>query len=1400
MSSSNPFDTLGTPLDTASTANPFNNLGDKNLAGQVTIPATGPTHFALAEKAKTDLATSKAESDNANSFWGMTKATLNPINLAKATFNIAKSVVTHPIETANQAALGFANGLTLGATDYLQRKAFINAATSGGMNEKQAETLADTTLQPSDPTLKGIRGGADFAAMVVPYAGLEQAFIKGAAYAAPEFVANYARAAKLMVDIGAFNTAGQINESFAPTDQHNRFQRAVLDTTTAGVFNLGGQIFRSIRGTPFESPFETNPVGNPNTLVPQGITVSEQTLREGAQNEITRLESKNFPRGKEPEQLKFLKDNLNNPDKLYEYNSNPPKADVPVPDAKVSVTIGTGEVNPKTGEATGPKINVATNDLPALQDYIKGSGDINYKIVDTLGKDAKGNDIQARHEFNSDTGIHTIYATDATTASSLAHELGHYFDTKLTQTTEKLSTLISGFDKNRQKIEDMLGSIAVERLGGNATSEQISKEISNMVPELQKEIDTLSSLRRGKLVASKSERFADAVSQVAVESNAKEQAPILSSLLKSSERFKDTKIFGESMPKDLALTKDVAKDNVVTVQGKDFTMTGKAAQSLKVATEEYRAKVKESKGIETKVAKKEFQAAKEKIVKEAVPGEAKITKVVKEAPNLDRAKTGKIPDTEAFRADLLTKDADAETFINQKFLSKVKGTERIGRSNEDIVTSALSSKMTEADFNKILEKRLGNLSGDVVKAKQILVDGAVGLKDKLAGRAISDLTGQEMKDAMSDYQRLVQTFEVFAGVRTELSNSFRSLGIGVNPGENDILASALEVIQKTLGGETNPFKIAQKAAGLQEKGPVAKYFELWYPALLSGPKTSARNIVGNTSSLTFQTLSRLFTSQGRQEFFPVMRAMIDGHKEAFNKALSVLKGDENILSKMVEPGVPREDTFKGKFAFLNKVEYVGRFLNAQDAYFSSITKDAEVAAQRVGDFTYGLESKDAIEAINNSVGKGYAQMVTFRNQFEQTFVGEIGSKFSSLKSSPNAGVRTFANFFVPFVKTIANITDRRIDFMPVLNLARTFGARELYEQRAQRVLKDSGLFNKIFEDAIGKDMTSNEARSFAESEVSRVKEIVIDRLRNQQMGRFYMGTTVLATGIPLALAGRITGSGPANKNERNTLMASGWRPNSIIMPNGVALPYQQLILPLASILSVLGNISDAVKYKTSNSTSGQMIDGMFGYMRSELDQSFLTGISNLYDGLTGYTPKEQVLANLAANAIPIPAIWTQGKDVIFPERYNAKTFNEIIKNKLGITGDFFGTGLTKPLQPTIDTFGNQTKADLIYGLTPPILNSKVNDPVLNFMLDNNISVGKPNMGNKIQGTGNKTRPMTTEEYTTFAQASGSKMYDELKSKIESGFFDKYKTAEDKKKAMNVIVKDVRLKEKSKISY
>jgi len=1442
-----------------------------------------PTNFKKIQGAAASAEEASAQAEKDASFGTLARRTIT--GAPAAVFSVAKQVAEDPKQAAYQAALGLANGITLGATDYLQRRAFIDESKKNGMDELEAEQMAERILMPDDPELAGIRSGFDLAGMAVPFIGTEKLFIAGAKYAAPAWTAKYGRAAKTLVDIGAWNTVGQIQESFTPAEKRDRLGRILTDTSLAIGMNLGGMAFNRIRGTTFKNPFVVAPV-SPGATGQRGAPEVSKMLDSSESFDV----QGSIKSGSIPRETVYLDGNTVRPDfargriddmaqklDLYhkglgevfrsrvkpdgvtmngnvpetllaeakkvlteaqaaasgEATSLPPKLaqalfKSPNPEATVAVTARLGKVVAEGARGEGEKITVATNNLDSLRNYIKGSGEIDYKIVKTLGADARGNSIQARHEFNPKTGVHTIYATNETTANQLAHELGHFFDTSLTKTSAGLSRLLPAFERNPEAVQDLLGSFSVARLGGQASSKQVSADIKAVVNNLMKETEALSTARRGAAASSPSERFADAVGEILSGTAKKEQAPTLAALLEHSKRFDDMKLFGKEVaeqsvkaekevsalkaaesidetgarPGDWKLSRaeyikkypNVLKkkpeemtwieQEKIYVQGKlaqskEFSEAKTAYEATEFGTQEARIAGRKVQEIDKaadleitnlvadlkkspEVAKRASEQLAEYRGKVSAPRAVKGEKI-KELP---RTQTGKKPETEPFKSELITTDDDLEIFINKTILPKVTGKERIGKSNEDIIKGAFESNLTEASFDKFLTQRFGNLSEDVLKMKRLMSDKAVSLSDTLIGKDLAELSGAELKDAMTQYNQLVEMFEVFAGVRTELSNSFRTLGIAVNAGENDVLMNALQTIQKAIGAEKDPFKIMQKAAETRSMSIVEKYFTVWYPALLSGWKTQVRNITGNASNLALQTTSTLFSKPG--EFFPRISAIINANKEGLNLASKVFKGEKTILSKYYEPAVPKDPAFSGPFEFLNKVEYVGRFLNAQDAYFSNAFRESEIAGLRAGKFTYGLDNEVTAKAMDEAIAAFAGQQGTFRNAFEHTFVGEIAKSVAQLKSSQVEGVAAFGNFIFPFVKTIANITDRRLDYVPFLNLWRTFAGRGLYEQRANRILKDANLVAMLREDLVGQGKTLSQASSLAESEARRVKEIVIDRLRNQQLGRFYMGMTVLAAGVPYAMTGGITGSGPKGKNERAVLMKSGWRPNSIFVPGVGYLPYQNTLLPIASILSALGNISDAYKYGAEDMTiTDGAFDGLKGFLRSELDQSFLTGISNIYDFVYGYTTGGQFVSKMVANAIPIPAAWTQLKDVIAPQRYEARTLSEQISAKLGSPVDIFSG---QNLEPKLDAFGDQVKADIIYGLLPPWGTSVENDPVLEFFKAEGVSIGKPQISTKVDTEDGGKRELTPQEYTTYVSESGKLIYDELEDRVKSGDF------------------------------
>lgn len=1369
------------------------------------------TSFSRRTRFQADAKVAEQEAADANSFGTIARKTIT--GLPSAAFSLAKTVIKDPIGAAKSAAMGLANGLTLGGVDYLERKAFTDEMRKGygdeNMTDEQIEDLARHTLEPQDPNLKAIRGGADFASILVPYAGVENLTAKGLAYAAPKFVKQYGTAAKILGNIGAWNAIGQTEETFKPTSERNRLLRAGIDTALGVAFPVGEMVFRKIRPTIFNKGAKVTSAPAVETLVNEGEIVSREGLMAGARERVASLESRAATLVPEEKAvLSRLKANLENPDELYKIQQE----GIPRPnigDAKAVINVAKGE-----GDEL---LSVATNDIDSLQNFIKGSNEITYKKIDDLGVDAAGNKILARHEFIPKTGKHIIYATDDATASTLAHELGHYFDSDLTKTVNGLSRILPDFKANREVIEDTLASLAVKRLGGEATGDQISKEIKNIANALISESNAMSATRRGGVAnANISEQFADAISEVLTREGARGEAPTVTSLLKEVQERKTQKSLGETVAKELEKSKqfgskataesiakaeakaapkikvepqkfDIVQDKTlgkvavprvgskVSVSGKELTVkkiTQTADGDFRLTVHDPVKKTRrvvplnQVDNIGTLQGMAKDAQPKTRVISVKPTREGTVKEVTKK---LERTPTGHKPNTPAIRAEKITADAETEAFLNTKVLSKMTGKERIGKTNDEIITRSLSSKMTEKDFDNILTERFGNLSEDVVKAKRIINDRVQGLRDDLIGKDINNLSAVEMKQMTADYEKLIETVEVFSGVRTELSNSFRSLGLEVVPGENDVLRQVVEQMQKALGKEGDNFTFMQKALKLRENSIVDKYFNIWYPAVLSGPKTTVRNIVGTGMNLVTETGSTLFTKEGRAEFLPRITAMVKAQKDAWEMAGQVMRNKQQISSKFGEAAAFRSSDFKGPFAFLNNLEYVGRFMNAQDIFFSTVAEQGELAAMRAGKFTYGLADDAVIKSLDEGVAKAYAARTTYRNAFENTAISELGKLVTAGKNSENEFIKAGASMIFPFVKTVANVMERQLDYMPILNLWRSVGNAN-YAQRASRIVKAAGLGG---------------------NEADRVVEIIAQRMKHQQMGKMYAGLAATTALAPLAAAGRITGSGPKNKNERDTLMLSGWRPHSIITPGGVVLPYQ-FMGPLAGILTALGNIGDGMRYNNDDDASitEKFGEGIRATMQSQLDQSFLSGLSSVSDLITGYKSLEDTVADFAANTlIPIPAAWTQTKDILFPERFEANTFMEKIKNKVGATGG---------LEPKLDTFGREASADLIWGLTPKVLNTK--DPVLNWMNENDVFVGRPNRKQTIKNrrTG-ETREMTQKEYTQFLGNTGKAIYDKMERYVNNGTFNRY-SQEKKDKIVDGIVRDIREQEKSRITF
>lgn len=193
--------------------------------------------------------------------------------------------------------------------------------------------------------------------------------------------------------------------------------------------------------------------------------------------------------------------------------------EVPIPEDTGTMRVPTADGN----------VDVVTNQRTVLQNLIRGQENINYRVVDTLGKDLQGNPIASRFEWDFKKNQATILVTDKATAVNLAHELGHYVDRQLgSALNTRLSDVLPDYRANRDQVNQLLADYALERLGGNATKPEIDAEILSIVDNLNQEIKVVAA---GESRKAANEQFASAFAGVIDNPKMRELAPELSQLV-----------------------------------------------------------------------------------------------------------------------------------------------------------------------------------------------------------------------------------------------------------------------------------------------------------------------------------------------------------------------------------------------------------------------------------------------------------------------------------------------------------------------------------------------------------------------------------------------------------------------------------------------------------------------------------------------------------------------------------------------------------------------------------------------------------------------------------------------------------------------------------------------------
>lgn len=708
-----------------------------------------------------------------------------------------------------------------------------------------------------------------------------------------------------------------------------------------------------------------------------------------------------------------------------------------------------------------------------------------------------------------------------------------------------------------------------------------------------------------------------------------------------------------------------------------------------------------------------------------------------------------------------------ELFVKMDAENKSFSKERISKSNEDLKDLARMVGLTADDLAEVNPGSIANAE-TLVAARQLVLNKTADLANKLKGVDVDKASLTEKAEVRDAFLQLISMQKSVAGLRTEASNVLRSFGVKLRPGEN-IAIDELIMNLKKLGIDDidpNDINALSKASskvvesmelnGFQKLGKGA--LQTWYAAILSGPKTTIRNVLSTTANILSDLVSKSLNPRTWKEIGPALEGLKRGFVESAEpgeiKRIFTLQAMDPSTGKFYDAPTPDADKiFTGKWeAFGKIVEIPGRLLNRQDARFSAAARGMEEAALKV----YNPEMTDA---VMKAVSESYGVASVYRGMPKGRIIrGITQGALTTLRTVPEARI------IMPFVRTVANVVDRQFDYMPI------FSALRLGKIK---IPLGNGKFKEIGSDIL-EVQADQIARDFGITDQLQ-KDMIITRLRDQQIGRMNLGLAMTGIAVVMAKEGMVSGSGPSNYSERIQLQRTGWRPNSIKIGN-TWIPYTYLG-PIGGIFALGGNVHDKVVYdnKPNAEVSDLVGHGIKGWMSTQLDASFLSGVRDLIDALGSRGNGEKYLANLGVNLIPIPQAYTQTlemtKNVIgsvtgddsLKYQYETRGIVDKIRVKLGLTGDI---GIADALNQRIDMFGEPMKGDLIWGITPSE-DRREAMAVDDFLISNDIVVSMPVYTREyVTPTGEK-RALSEAEFNKYVKTSGREIYRTLKEMAPS---------------------------------
>lgn len=523
----------------------------------------------------------------------------------------------------------------------------------------------------------------------------------------------------------------------------------------------------------------------------------------------------------------------------------------------------------------------------------------------------------------------------------------------------------------------------------------------------------------------------------------------------------------------------------------------------------------------------------------------------------------------------------------------------------------------------------------------------------------------------------------FGGARAEAGRSLDILR-EMAGGEGNYLKKVGEALARHGGGP--PAAVARMITKLPTLTQASRFvahaqratttdvlLEVWINSLLSGPKTTAANLVGNMMTMLNAPLERAVagiargvSGGGEGVAIGEPAAMISGVMSGFREALQILAKtavtepsmmpEALARPRMDDPSadlskidLPQKRAISAKAlgasgTFGKALDVIGRIvrtpggvLNTTDQFFKLVNYRMELAAlahrtateenlsgdarrARVADILSGKD-KEAFDLLADSANS-WADFQTFTNVMSPT--EEALLRWSN--SSP------WTKLIIPFVRTPVNIFHYALDRTPIINLAQ----KRMWE-----------------------DIRAGGAR----------RDLAISKISTSAF--------LLATVAGMAASGMISGYGPSDKELRKQKMATGWQPWSIKV-GGTWYAYDRLD-PIGAVLGAGATFSEMHGELPDAEIESLALMYAIAFSRSMLSKTYLTGIARVTDAVADpQANAKTVLRSYLGTAVP--GFMSQADTALFDQQVRELwTYTDILKDRI--------PGLSETLPPKRDIFG-----------------------------------------------------------------------------------------------------------------